>query len=300
MEYNEFSQEPFDLFISYNHNSLDLARHFYYTAIANGINPWMDEAELTPGTHFPSRAEQGIKLSKRFFLIATKAAMSSAAVRKEIGFALEKHRKDSSFKILIYIHDGVDLGDYKEANLKEFIYVEQSSNSHFPPRNPFPVMSQLIESITGKNMLVAFLNQSFASAVNVGGATSNMSTTDYLVPVLSGLIIQIKTFLNNTALGYRPEETFDSIRKLLAFTPLDNVAMLQPGWIALGSGVFENLHPTRLRIPPRIQVHNLPSEVTWREISNDEVITRIQFVDQTSGDPHLGPIPFWIELDAEL
>jgi hypothetical protein len=287
--------EPFDVFISYNHgSSLDLARHIYYTAIANGVHPWMDEGELTPGEHFPTRAAEGISLSKRYFLIATQEALTSAAVLKEIDLAIEKFNLDHAFQIMIYLQGDVDLTSYTKANLRDFIYLEDRS------KNPFPVISQLIESITGKNMLVAFLNQSFSGAVAAGGTVSNMQTTEHLIPTLASLIMQIKTFLNNTAFGFRPEEALDSIRKLLTFTPLENVAILQPGWIALGNGIFENLHPTRMRIPPRIAVSNLPSEIGWKVILNDEVITRVQFLDKGTGQPHLGPFPFVIELDAEL
>jgi hypothetical protein len=289
--------EPFDVFISYNHgSSLDFARHIYHTAIANGVRPWMDEGVLTPGNHFPTRAAEGIHLSKRYFLIATPKALASPAVLKEIDLALEKFNLDPTFQIMIYLHEDVDLTTYTKANLKEFIYLKDASG------NPFPVMSQLIESITGKNMLVAFLNQSFSGAVAAGGAISNMQATEHLIPTLASLIMQIKTFLNNTAFGFKPEETLDSIRKLLAFTQLENVAMLQPGWITLGNGVFENLHPTRMRIPPRVAVSNLPSEIEWKLIFNDEVITRVQFLDKGTDQPHLRPFPFVIELglDAEL
>ena len=287
--------ETFDVFISYNHeSSLDLARHIYYTAIANGIRPWMDEGELTPGEHFPTRAAEGISLSKRFFLIATPEALASPAVLKEIDYAIDKHEEDPDFQILIYLHEKADLTSYTKANLRDFIYLEDRS------KNPFPVISQLIESITGKNMLVAFLNQSFSGAVAAGGTVSNMQATEYLIPTLASLIMQIKTFLNNTAFGFRPEESLDSIRKLLAFTPLENVAMLQSGWIALGNGIFENLHPTRMRISPRVAVSNLPNEIGWKVIHNDEVITRVQFLDRGTGQPRLGPFPFVIELDAEL
>lgn len=287
--------EPFDVFISYNHgSSLDLARHIYYTAIANGVHPWMDEGELTPGEHFPTRAAEGISLSKRYFLIATQEALTSAAVLKEIDLAIEKFNLDHAFQIMIYLQGDVDLTSYTKANLRDFIYLEDRS------KNPFPVISQLIESITGKNMLVAFLNQSFSGAVAAGGTVSNMQATEHLIPTLASLIMQIKTFLNNTAFGFRPEEALDSIRKLLTFTPLENVAILQPGWIALGNGIFENLHPTRMRIPPRVAVTNLPSEIGWKVIFNDEVITRIQFLEKLTGQPHLGPIPFMVELDAEL
>lgn len=287
--------QPFDVFISYNHgSSLDLARHIYYTAIANGVRPWMDEGELSPGNHFPTRAAEGIHLSKRYFLIATPEALTSPAVIKEIDLAVEKFHLDPAFQIMIYLHQDVDLTTYTKANLKEFIYLKDASG------NLFPVMSQLIESITGKNMLVAFLNQSFSGAVATGGAISNMQATEHLIPTLSTLIMQIKTFLNNTAFGFRPDETLDSIRKLLAFTPLENVSMLQPGWIALGNGIFENLHSTRMRIPPRVAVSNLPNTVTFKVIFNDEVLTRVQFIDQESAHPHLGPIPFVIDLDANL
>lgn len=287
--------EPFDIFISYNHeSSLDLARHIYYTAIANGVRPWMDEGELTPGNHFPTRAAEGIHLSKRYFLIATQKALVSNAVLKEIDLALEKFNLDPLFQIMIYVDEDVDLSIYTKADLRDFIYLKEES------KNPFPVMSQLIESITGKNMLVAFLNQSFSSVSTAGGAISNMQATDHLIPTLASLIMQMKMFLNNTAFGHRPEETLDSIRKLLAFTPLQNVVMLQTGWITLGDGILENLHPTRMRIPPRITVSNLPIGIEWKVIFNDEVITRIQFLEKLTGQPHLGPIPFIVELDAEL
>ena len=294
METSQSEIEPFDLFISYNHNSLDLARHFYYTAIANGINPWMDEAELTPGSHLPSRAEQGINLSKRFFLIATNEALKSRAVITEIDLAIGKFNANNEFPIMIYKPPGTDLALYKNADLRQFIYLEDESD------NPFPVMSRLIESITGKNMLVSFLNQAFSGAATAGGLVSNMPASDYLVPTIASLIMQIKTFLNNTAFGHYPQETLDSIQKLLNFTPIESLSMLQPGWIALGNGVFENLHPTRTRIPPRIRIENLPNSVTFKELFNNEVITRIQFIAVDSGEAHLGPIPFRIELDAEL
>ncbi len=94
---------------------------------------------------------------------------------------------------MIYLQQEVDLTTYTKVNLKEFIYLKDASD------NPFSVMSQLIESITGKNMLVAFLNQSFSGAVATGGSISNMQAADHLIPALASLIMQIKTFLNNTA-----------------------------------------------------------------------------------------------------
>jgi hypothetical protein len=254
----------------------------------------MDEGELTLGQHFPTRAEEGVQLSKRFFLITTPEALASPAVLKEIDYAIDKHEQDPNFQILIYLHEEADLALYTRANLEDFIYLKDKSG------NPFPVMSQLVESITGKNMLVAFLNQAFSGASTAGGMTSNMSAPEYLIPTLASLVMQIKMFLNNTAFGHHPEETLDSIRKLLTYTPLENVSMLQTGWIALGEGIFENLHPTRMRIPPRITVGNLPGNIQWRAVFNDEVITRIQFIDRLTGEPHLGSIPFVIELDAEL
>jgi len=153
-----------------------------------------------------------------------------------------------------------------------------------------------IESITGKNILVAFLNQAFSGASTAGGLISNMTAPEYLVPTLASLIMQIKMFLNNTAFRHHPEETLDSIRKLLEYTPLENVSMLKTGWMAPGEGIFENLHPTRMRIPPRNTVSNLPSNIEWRLIFNDEVITRIQFIDRLTGEPHSGGFPFVIEL----
>ena len=257
---NMENPEPFDVFISYNHeSSLDLARHIYYTAIANGVKPWMDEGELTLGQHFPTRAEEGIQLSKRFFLIATPQALASPAVLKEIDYAIDKHKKDSDFQILIYLHKEADLTLYSKTNLEDFIYLKDESG------NPFPVMSQLIESITGKNMLVAFLNQAFSGASTAGGLTSNMSAPEYLIPTLASLIMQIKMFLNNTAYGHHPEETLDSIRKLLAYTPLENVSMLQSGWITLGEGIFETFIQTAC-----VSLPALPS-VICQAISSGEL-----------------------------
>jgi hypothetical protein len=112
----------------------------------------------------------------------------SPAVIKEIDLAVEKFNLNPNFQIMIQLHEDVDLTTYNKANLKEFIYLKDASG------NPFPVMSQLIESITGKNMLVSFLNQSFSGALATGGAISNRQATEHLIPTLASLIMQIKTF----------------------------------------------------------------------------------------------------------
>ena len=60
--------KTFDFFISYNQASAhELARDYYYTAIANGLHPWMDEVELPAGTNFHSAQNRGLKTQTDIF-----------------------------------------------------------------------------------------------------------------------------------------------------------------------------------------------------------------------------------------
>jgi hypothetical protein len=57
------------LFISHSSATKELARHFYYNAIANGLAPWYDEVLLELGDQLETELRHGIESSRSFLLL---------------------------------------------------------------------------------------------------------------------------------------------------------------------------------------------------------------------------------------
>ena len=149
-------------------------------------------------------------------------------------------------------------------------------------------------------MLVAFLNQAFSNAVQAGGVSSNLHSNGYLLEAIGSILMQVKGFIQNVSLGQYQGETTDSLRKLLKFTPIDQVTSLLPCWTVIGPGLFETLHTNRMSTPSEILIENLSAEVSLKIVFNDEVRTQVQFVETKNGKPFLGVVPFNIEFIAGL
>ena len=267
--------------------------------IANGVNPWIDESEILLGMDISARVTHGISISQRYLLIATPESLASSAVQLEIELAHARQAVDPTFQFIVYKHADVDLRDVHSRDLTKFLYVDSKSNSPFL-NNPLPAIAQLVESITGKNMLVAFLNQAFAAAVQKGGVTSNLHSNDYLFEAIGALLMQIKGFIQAVSLGHFPEETLDSLQKMMKYSPLAQVVNLQPRWVVVGPGLFETLHANCMRIPPHINIENLPDGVSYKVTYNDEVRTQIQFIETLNGKPYLGVLPFRVIFETDL
>jgi hypothetical protein len=55
-----------------------------------------------------------------------------------------------------------------------------------------------------------------------------------------------------------PAEHHDTLQKLLGLSLMEQIPVIQSGWIPIEPGIFEHIHPNRMRIPPRVKLHGLP------------------------------------------
>lgn len=83
---------------------------------------------------------------------------------------------------------------------------------------------------------------------------------------------------------------------------LKHIPAIKVGWIAIGSGVFEHIHPNRIRIPSRVVPYGLPDRYKVALLSNNEISTRMSIVDAATDEVVRHPVPFSfeVELEAEL
>lgn len=68
----------------------------------------------------------------------------------------------------------------------------------------------------------------------------------------------------------------------------------------ISMGVFELIHANRMRNPPYVKVHGLQGKYCFKIEHNDEISTRIAFIENNSGNIVSHPIPFSVEFSAEL
>jgi hypothetical protein len=59
------------------------------------------------------------------------------------------------------------------------------------------------------------------------------------------------------SVGYQAEHQ-DTLRKVLELSLLEKIPAIQSGWIPIEPGVFEHIHPNRMRIPHRVKMRGLP------------------------------------------
>ncbi|WKZ47867.1 MAG: toll/interleukin-1 receptor domain-containing protein [Anaerolineales bacterium] len=283
------------VFISHSSTTKELARQIYYNAISNGISVWYDEALLNIGDELELKIREGIENSGSFLLLHSKAAMEKRWVPMEMEIAKQKHTLDKSFKIIVVKLDDEPLpGD---SFWNRFLYSEWSSNDH--AGNILKILERITErkglvSITASAVLTSepstlFVNES---------ATIAEHTRNYAIWYLC----HIKHTLNAvTTVGF-DSEIRDTIRKLLQLFLFENIPMIHGGFIPVGPGVFELIHPTRMRIPPRVAITGMPSRYEWELTHNNEVFTRIRIIDTNSKETvqHLVPLSISIEFSAEI
>jgi hypothetical protein len=161
-------------------------------------------------------------------------------------------------------------------------------------------MLQVLESLTGKEMLPAFLRSAYHEALAAGGVHNNSSSEELLSNKLLTLVTQLNYFLNSNVYSHYPHELADTLKKVITFSPLKGLPKLTPGWWAYGNGIFETLHANRMRIPPRINFPYLPNDAEFKILDQNEVFTRVQFLRKGTNKPYVKAFPFTCEFDAEL
>lgn len=280
----------FDYFISHHNSSKELARLFYYNGIFNGLAPWYDESLINVGDVLKDKIREGIKQSGGYLLIYSKRASESDWVEFEMEIARKKKEKDENFKILVLKIDSTNLNDY----FSKYKYEKWGKE------NEISSILEIIKSLTGKETI---------STITAASVLSNMPSQ--LFSNKTGMIAEharnyilmhlthIKTLISSLSQVGHEGELKDSLGKINKLFIFESTPSLELGGIPIGFGLFEFIHGNRMRIPPKITVH-IEDKYNFEIIKNDEISTRIKFINKKSLEPINYPIPFTVEFDAEL
>ena len=91
----------FDIFISHSSKNKEIARLTYYNGISNGLRPWFDEALFKAGDEMLPTLVSAIEDSAGYLLFASKEALASDWVQKEMNAAEARKTADPTFNILV-------------------------------------------------------------------------------------------------------------------------------------------------------------------------------------------------------
>ena len=287
--------ETHDIFISHSSATKELARHIYYNAISNGLQPWYDEAFLNMGDDLDPTIAEGIQKSKSFLLIHSKAAMEKRWVPMEMEIAKEKYENDHHFRLLVIKLDDEPLPN--DGFWDKFLYGEWSSHDQAGS------IIKILEGITGRKGIVSIAAASVLtpdpSSVFVNeSCTVAEHSRNYVLWYFS----HVKQLLNATINVGHEQEIRDTLAKILELSMFENIPNIQGGFIPVAPGVFEIIHANRMRIPPKISLVGLPSRYKWSLEKGNEVFTRFKIHDASNNQliEHPVPLAISIKLDARL
>lgn len=77
---------------------------------------------------------------------------------------------------------------------------------------------------------------------------------------------------------------------------MGQIPVIQWGWMPVEPGIFEHIHPNRMRIPPRVKMHGPHERYRFRVLENNEIFTRLAVEDRASGEVVSYPVPLKLPL----
>jgi len=283
----------FDVFISHSSRNKEVARLTYYNGISSGLRPWFDEALFCAGDDMLPTLKSAIQDSAAYLLFASNLALESEWVQAEMKSAQMRKEADPDFKIIVVKLEPCDLPPWWDRFLRCEWKREDEPGS----------VIELLEAILGRKIIPWVTGAAFLSlfpsslALNQSGTLAEHSRNWvlYYVGHLKQIIQAVST------VGYASEHQ-DTLKKLLDLSLLKQVPAIQFGWIPTEPGVFEHIHPNRMRVAPEVIPHGLPGQYRIELIENNEIFTRMSIMDTASGEVVRHPVPFSFrfEMDAEL
>jgi hypothetical protein len=282
-----------DLFISHSSATKELARHFYYNAIANGLAPWYDEVLLELGDQLETELRHGIESSRSFLLLHSKAAMEKRWVPLEMEISESKFRSDSSFRLVVVKLDDEPLPEFWQ----RFLYLPWNNGDQ-----PGSVL-RLLSSLTGRNPIVQIAAAAvLATAPSDVFVNSSNTIAEHARNYVLYYLAHVKQLLSAVQLVGFEQELRDTLANVLHLSLFEQLPALQGGIIPIAPAVFEMIFANRMRIPPRVTVDGLPDRYSWTLVANTEVACRIAIIEAGSKNPVTHPVPLSISiaLDAEL
>lgn len=228
----------FDIFISHSSKSKEIARLTYYNGISNGLRPWFDETLFKAGDEMLPTLVSAIEDSAGYLLFASKAALASDWVRKEMKAAEAKKTSVPTFKILVVKLEPCELPAWWNA----YLHCEWESDDE-----PGSIV-RLLEAILGRKVVswitgAAFLSPEPSSVIFNESASLAEHGRNWVLYYLGHVKQLIQTV---AAVGYVAEHQ-DTLQKLLGLSLLEQIPAIQAGWIPIAPGVFEHIHANRMR-----------------------------------------------------
>ena len=284
----------FHVFISHSRKNKELARLAYYNAITNGLNPWFDEALFDAGDEMVTTLKRAIFDSEAYLLFSSQDALDSKWVQLEMTAAAERKKGDPTFRLLVVkLDDQHVLPEWWGQFLFDTWQADDQAGS----------VIKLLESLMGRKITpwitgAAFLHHDPSSVFFNESASLAEHGRNWVLHYLGHIKGLLQAVVST---GYQTEHQ-DTLRKLLDLSLMEKIPAIQSGWIPVEPGVFEHIHPNRMRIPPRVKMHGLPDRYDFRLFANNEIFTRMAVVEKVSGEVVRYPVPFSFttELDAEL
>jgi len=282
-----------DFFISHSSATKELARHVYYNAIANGLSPWYDEALLDLGDQIEQELRLGIKHSRSFLLLHSKAAIEKKWVPLEMEVAESIFQSDPSFRLIAVKLDDEPLPEFWQ----QFLYLPWSNDDQ--PGSALRLLSDLtgrspIIQIAAAAVLSTAPSEVFVNSSNTIAEHSRNYVLYYLA--------HVKQLLSAVqSVGYE-QELRDTLTKVLQLSLFEQLPSLQGGIIPIAPAVFEVIFPNRMAFPPQVTIEGLPDRYNWTLVTNTEIACRIAIIEAGTSKPVEHPVPLAISITrtAEL
>lgn len=281
----------FDLFISHSgkHQSeKELGRQISLTLLLNQKMAWFDEDRLRVGNVLNEALSNGVRQSRSFLLIWSKAASESTFVEDEYKLAIDLESRGLISTVLIIRLDDTCLPE----ELKKFFWIEWKSETS--ALHMQEIYSYLYPSSLNNHL-------SFVAAMEHWHSYSE--ETHYNLQLKTNYLIrqfcQLKLNLQNYSLTTSSEDLHDSIRKLLKARLFQIYPALPSHFpIPLGDGTYELIFNNRMRKPPKVQFKFVPGDLKLDVIEIDEI--RIVFAFRNEkGKTLTSLVPFIYEIEAE-
>lgn len=105
------NRREYDAFLSHAHSESDFAREIYnWLTETAGYRIWYDTKDMGGGTAISTGLNNAIENCRGAIVVASKDAIQSGWVQKEINVAIDENAKSSDFKFVPLLLDGADPG----------------------------------------------------------------------------------------------------------------------------------------------------------------------------------------------
>lgn len=133
-------QLPKRIFLSHKSDNKDLVREFKKTLEAVGLDPWLDEDEMPPGTPLHRGIREGFKNSCAAVFFITPEFVDEKVIANEINYAMgEKTNKGEKFSIISLVFESDNKKGIVPELLKQYVWCE--------PKNHLAAFREIIRAL---------------------------------------------------------------------------------------------------------------------------------------------------------